>query len=93
MYGRIYVRCLDRYNPKFLMLISFVIVPIAAYMEIQHQGLSISTELAQMGNGADSWVGGLNGLALGRCYLQIYPGSLAGLGATSIELSFYGYYD
>ena len=29
MYGRIYVRCLDRYNPKFLMLISFVIVPIA----------------------------------------------------------------
>ena len=65
MYGRIYVRCLDRYNPKFLMLISFVIVPIATYMEIQHQGLSISTELAQMGNGADSWVGGLNGLALG----------------------------
>lgn len=50
---------------SFLMLISFVIVPIAAYMEIQHQGLSISTELAQMGNGADSWIGGLNGLALG----------------------------
>ncbi|GLC89892.1 sodium/proline symporter [Lysinibacillus piscis] len=50
---------------SFLMLISFVIVPIAAYMEIQHQGLSISTELANMGNGADSWVGGLNGLALG----------------------------
>ncbi|EEK77440.1 sodium/proline symporter [Bacillus cereus] len=50
---------------SFLMLISFIIVPIAAFMEIQNQGLSISTELAKMENGADSWVGGLNGIALG----------------------------
>lgn len=50
---------------SFLMLISFIIVPIAAYMEIKTQGLSISNELANMGNGANSWVGGLNGIALG----------------------------
>lgn len=50
---------------SFLMLASFIIVPIAAFMEIKNQGLSISTELANMGNGADSWVGGLNGIALG----------------------------
>lgn len=50
---------------SFLMLVSFIIVPIAAFMEIQNQGLSISTELAKMENGADSWVGGLNGIALG----------------------------
>ncbi|GAB6613743.1 MULTISPECIES: sodium/proline symporter [Bacillus] len=50
---------------SFLMLVSFIIVPIAAFMEIQNQGLSISTELAEMENGADSWVGGLNGIALG----------------------------
>lgn len=50
---------------SFLMLASFIIVPIAAYMEIQDQGLSISSSLAAMGNGADSWVGGLNGFALG----------------------------
>ncbi|MBL1704094.1 sodium/proline symporter, partial [Klebsiella pneumoniae] len=48
---------------SFLMLVSFIIVPIAAFMEIQNQGLSISTELAKMENGADSWVGGLNGIA------------------------------
>lgn len=50
---------------SFLMLISFIIVPIFAFMEIQNQGLSISTELSLLGGGADSWVGGLNGLALG----------------------------
>ncbi|MBT2649155.1 sodium/proline symporter [Bacillus sp. ISL-34] len=50
---------------SFLMLASFIIVPIVAYMEIQDQGLSISSSLAAMGNGADSWVGGLNGFALG----------------------------
>lgn len=50
---------------SFLMLASFIIVPIAAYMEIQDQGLSVSSSLAAMGNGADSWVGGLNGFALG----------------------------
>ncbi|MCT9852406.1 sodium/proline symporter [Priestia megaterium] len=50
---------------SFLMLASFIIVPIAAFMEIKNQGLSISTELANMGHGADSWVGGLNGVAIG----------------------------
>lgn len=50
---------------SFLMLASFIIVPIAAFTEIQNQGLSISTELAKMENGANSWVGGLNGIALG----------------------------
>ncbi|HWK23403.1 MAG TPA: sodium/proline symporter [Ureibacillus sp.] len=50
---------------SFLMLLSFIIVPIAAYMEIQDQGLSVSSSLAAMGHGADSWIGGLNGFALG----------------------------
>ncbi|MFB5195816.1 sodium/proline symporter [Neobacillus sp. KR4-4] len=50
---------------SFLMLLAFIIVPIAGYFEIQQNGLSISTELTAMGNGADNWFGGLTGLALG----------------------------
>ena len=50
---------------SFLMLLAFIIVPIAGFIAIQQQDLSVSTALTEMGNGADSWVGGLAGLALG----------------------------
>jgi sodium/proline symporter len=50
---------------SFLMVLAFIIVPIAGFTEIQHQDLSISTALSSMGNGADSWFGGMTGLALG----------------------------
>ncbi|WP_338448974.1 sodium/proline symporter [Niallia oryzisoli] len=50
---------------SFLMLIAFIIVPIAGFAEIQQNDLSVSAALSSMGNGADSWLGGLTGLALG----------------------------
>lgn len=50
---------------SFLMLFSFIIIPIVAFIEIKNQGLSVSAELSLRGGGADSWTGGLNGLALG----------------------------
>ncbi|GAA0492233.1 sodium/proline symporter [Salinibacillus aidingensis] len=52
-----------------LMVLAFIIVPIAAFMEIQQSDLSISQSLASMGNGADQWFGGLSGLALGAMLL------------------------
>ncbi|MFD2131742.1 sodium/proline symporter [Pseudogracilibacillus auburnensis] len=50
---------------SFLMVAAFIIVPIAGYFEIQQADLSISSSLSSMGNGTDSWIGGLTGLALG----------------------------
>ncbi|HWO78252.1 MULTISPECIES: sodium/proline symporter [Bacillus] len=50
---------------SFLMLISFIIVPIAGFIEIRQNNLSISTALSSMGNGADNWFGGFTGVALG----------------------------
>lgn len=52
-----------------LMVLAFIIVPIAAFMEIKQNDLSISQSLASMGNGADQWFGGLSGLALGAMLL------------------------
>ncbi|MFC8684975.1 sodium/proline symporter [Brevibacillus porteri] len=50
---------------SFLMVLTFIIVPIVAFGQIQNQDLSISQSLVEMGNGADDWFGGLTGLALG----------------------------
>jgi len=50
---------------SFLMLIAFIIVPIAGFAEIQENDLSVTAALSSMGNGADNWFGGLTGLALG----------------------------
>lgn len=52
-----------------LMLLAFIIVPIVAFMEIQNNDLSITQALAAMDNGADQWLGGLSGLALGAMLL------------------------
>lgn len=52
-----------------LMVLAFVIVPIAAFIEIQNNDLSITQSLASMGNGADQWLGGISGLALGAMLL------------------------
>ncbi|WP_232699963.1 sodium/proline symporter [Brevibacillus daliensis] len=50
---------------SFLMVLTFIIVPIVAFIHIQNNDLSISLALTEMGNGADDWFGGLTGLALG----------------------------
>ncbi|MFU2018380.1 sodium/proline symporter [Peribacillus butanolivorans] len=50
---------------SFLMVLAFIIVPIAGFFEIQQNDLSISYTLSSMGGGADSWIGGLSGLAIG----------------------------
>ncbi|MFS0637603.1 sodium/proline symporter [Mesobacillus foraminis] len=50
---------------SFLMVLTFIIVPVAAFIEIRHSDLSISHSLSEMGNGADTWFGGLTGFALG----------------------------
>lgn len=50
---------------SFLMVAAFIIVPIAGFFAIQQADLSISSSLSDMGNGANSWLGGLTGLALG----------------------------
>lgn len=52
-----------------LMVFAFIIVPFAAFIEIQNHDLSISASLAAMDNGADKWLGGLSGLALGAMLL------------------------
>ncbi|RHW32350.1 sodium/proline symporter [Oceanobacillus profundus] len=52
-----------------LMVLAFIIVPIAAFIEIQQSDLSISASLASMGNGGDQWFGGLSGLVLGAMLL------------------------
>ncbi len=52
-----------------LMVLAFIIVPIAAFIEIQNNDLSISASLASMDNGADQWFGGISGLALGAMLL------------------------
>ncbi|WP_453991449.1 sodium/proline symporter [Bacillus nitroreducens] len=52
-----------------LMVFAFIIVPFAAFIEIQNHDLSISASLAAMDNGADQWLGGLSGLALGAMLL------------------------
>jgi sodium/proline symporter len=54
---------------SFLMVLTFIIVPITAFIEIQNNDLSITASLASMGNGADKWLGGLSGLALGAMLL------------------------
>lgn len=63
---------------SFLMLFSFIIIPIVAFMEIKNQGLSVSAELSLRGGGADSWTGGLNGLALGAMLFTNFSWFLAG---------------
>ncbi len=50
---------------SFLMVTAFIIIPIAGFFAIRQADLSIATALGDMGNGADSWLGGLTGLALG----------------------------
>lgn len=50
---------------SFLMLATFIVVPIVAYSEIHAQHLSISQSLVDMGNGGNSWTGGLTGISLG----------------------------
>ncbi|ANX12405.1 sodium:proline symporter [Fictibacillus arsenicus] len=50
---------------SFLMVATFIVVPIVAYIEIQSQNLSISQSLIDMDNGGNSWIGGLSGVGLG----------------------------
>ena len=52
-----------------LMVLAFIIVPIAAFIEIKNNDLSITASLASMDNGADQWFGGISGLALGAMLL------------------------
>ncbi|MFC7391690.1 sodium/proline symporter [Scopulibacillus cellulosilyticus] len=50
---------------SFLMVATFIVVPIVAFTEIHAHGLSISQSLTHMGHGGDSWIGGLSGIGLG----------------------------
>ncbi|MBA4494979.1 sodium/proline symporter [Paenactinomyces guangxiensis] len=50
---------------SFLMMATFIVVPIVAFTKIDSEKISIFESLAQVGNHADSWTGGLSGVGLG----------------------------
>lgn len=65
---------------SFLMVLTFIIVPIVAFIQIQHHDLSISHALTEMGNGANNWFGGLTGLALGAMLMTNFSWFFGWLG-------------
>lgn len=54
---------------SILMLIAFIIVPIAAFLKIQNLGLDINSEIANSVDNGNKWLGGLTGLTLGAMLL------------------------
>lgn len=65
---------------SFLMVLTFIIVPIVAFSQIQNNDLSITQSLTDMGNGADNWFGGLTGLALGAMLMTNFSWFFGWLG-------------
>jgi sodium/proline symporter len=65
---------------SFLMVLTFIIVPIVAFIQIQNNDLSIARSLTEMGNGADNWFGGLTGLALGAMLMTNFSWFFGWLG-------------
>jgi sodium/proline symporter len=65
---------------SFLMVLTFIVVPVVAFIQIQQNDLSISHSLTEMGHGADNWFGGLTGLALGAMLMSNFSWFFGWLG-------------
>ncbi|MEI3613730.1 sodium/proline symporter [Pseudogracilibacillus sp. SO30301A] len=55
---------------SIMMLLTLVVLPIVALIYIGTNDLSISTSLANAGEGFDSWMGGVTGFAIGVLFFN-----------------------
>jgi len=55
---------------SILMLVVLVVIPILALIQISANDISITGEMSAVGNGVDSWTGGVTGFAFGFLFFN-----------------------